>query len=228
MMITVDYYHFLLNIQPRDRLQFRAYDAVPSDQETIDLVGEGFSSLADTPQLVCKQFWAEASEAFFATATFNFTSARVFRRLTMPLLRTWVQRVRRLRITAKGYIHSNFLLWWAGSLTDKLLAPFTHLEGVEFRIGASNSHLLLLGPDIMEGKEWKDTLLPLIIRSFQQHKLKPELTRFVCEEPVVRIRGRQRNPFADGVAEAIRAEMLKYHPPPAPLATYEPMRGVTE
>jgi hypothetical protein len=207
MMITV-----VGTNRSRTRFQFRPYDSVPSDQETVDLVGEGFKRLADTPQLVCKQFWSESTTTFFATATFNFFSPVVFIRLTAPLrtpLWTWVQHVRRLRVTVEGY-NSMFMILWADGFADTRLALFTHLEGVELRIIANHYELLRLERDIKTSKEWKGTSLPLIIRSFQQHKLKPELTRFICEEP--HVCRRQKNPLADAIGEAIRAELLKHHP----------------
>ena len=211
-MVTVDHFHFLLNV-PHTRLQFRSYDSVPSDQEHVDLVGEGFESLADKPKLVCKQFWVESSQVFFATATFNFTSPTIFMGLTVSP-RSWLQHVRRLRVTVAGSVSYRFLHLWAHSLVPSQFGHFNHLEGVEFRVGANHHVLLLMGLDIMTDHEWEKTALPFIIRSFQQHKLKPELTRFICEEPKLDIRGRQKNPLADEFGEAIRAELLKHHPRP--------------
>jgi hypothetical protein len=131
--------------------------------------------------------------------------------LTAPP-RSWLQHVRRLRVTVDGWVCFTLLYLWARSLAPSRIGHFTHLEGVEFRVGAKHHELLLMGLDIMTGHEWEKTTLPFIIRSFQQHKLKPELTRFICEEPQLDIRGRQKNPFADELNEAIRTELLKHHP----------------
>lgn len=211
-MITVDHFHFLLNMPPT-RLQFRSYDSVPSDQEHVDLVGEGFESLADKPKLVCKQFWVESSQIFFATATFNFTSSIIFMELTVSP-RSWLQHVRRLRVIVAGTVSYRCLHMWACSFVPSRLGHFARLEGVEFRVGANHDQLVLMGLDIMTGHEWRETALSFIIRSFQQYKLKPELTRFIYEEPKWDIRGRQKNPLADEIGEAIRAELLKHHPQP--------------
>lgn len=198
-------------------IQFFLYTCVPSDQarrslenrETVDLVAEGLNSIGDKPKLVCKQFWFETFQIFFATATFHFNRPVIFRTLAI-LSPMWLRNVRRLRIQC---IMFSWLKRWADCLSYSLVERFTNVEGIEIRLEASRMDVESLQFNVMTGKKWERAKLPSIIRSFQQHKLKPELTRFICEPYSVKTYGykRQGQPFADAIDEAVRTELLKHH-----------------
>jgi hypothetical protein len=187
-----------------ESLRFFSYDCVPSDQPRRSF---RYEIMTDTPKPVCKQIWFETSQIFFAIATFAFHYPLDFQAL-MILSPMWLQHVRRLQINLFTF---PVMKRWARVLSYSAVGRFTNLEGIEIRVRATWTDVEPLQGGVMTGKEWKKTKLPSIIRSLQQHKLKPELTRFICDLSCDS-QGKRKQPFADAIDEAVRTELLKASP----------------
>ena len=192
-----------LSLELPDTFHYVIYDRITAEPLPENRVS--------TPKLVCKQFWFETSQVLLASATFQFTEPKFFRALAISAPR-WLQCVRRIfLIPSDGWYASDLLKWWAGSLTSSLVGRFTHLEGVRFEVYVYDLGGLCAQLDVMTDRKWKKTKLPSIIRSLQQHKLKPALTTFKFK---VWKTDRKSFGFLEdpAISEAIRTELLKYRP----------------
>ncbi|KAJ8119131.1 hypothetical protein OPT61_g16 [Boeremia exigua] len=150
-------------------VDFRSLDAFSSFRHATLKVAES----SFTPKLVCRQFWAETSQVFLSSCTFRVDHAHDFRKLALSK-QPVVPKIRRLMICLGSRTH-NFPMYWHDVFTSSLVGRFTSLEGVTF------TGEVCWGPkrgglDVMNGSHWKMRHLPNTIRSFQQHKLRENLT----------------------------------------------------
>lgn len=182
-------------------LRFRTYYCVPGDPQR--------KHRANGPKPVCKQIWFETSQMFLSSAVFDMLTPLAFRTLAVSSPK-WIQHIRQIRVSFEGYGALDYLKVWADSLEPSLVRRLTHLQGVTFEIRVYGGKSLLTRPDIMTDKEWKKTHLPPMMKSLQQHRLKPELTSFTWEAYSYD----DSRVFLGSAAinEAIRTELLKYRP----------------
>lgn len=126
------------------------------------------------PQLVSRQYWAEASEVFLDSCTFRIDLPRVFRELALSR-QAVVPRIRRLMINSKDNLI--FTEDWRKVLTNSYwVGKYVSLEGLQLEVDTYWAFGTLVTVDIMNDNIWKITNIPAMIRSFQQHKLKESLT----------------------------------------------------
>lgn len=133
------------------------------------------------PKTVSKQFWEETMSVFFATAVFDFDSADAFQNFaTSHDKQATIVRIKRLRIRC-GVPWDLTIFWaiWAATLNVFTLRPFESLRGFEWIVthytGGPEEQLQELRLTDNE-VVWSKSKLMLIIRGFQQHRLRPELT----------------------------------------------------
>jgi hypothetical protein len=166
-------------------------------------------SLPGAPQTVCRQYWAEASQAFFSSCALMIDEPAAFRCFVQsgePI----VSQIRRLLVFVCDKKSHNFPMYWQDVFNSTLVGRLTSLEGVKF------SGVVYWGPhqnstktDVMSGYHWKMIKMPGTIRSFQQHKLKEELTTvdFQPEDPTD-----GRASAIGPINEAIRENLLRHYP----------------
>lgn len=164
---------------------------------------------ATMPRPICKQYWSETSQAFFASATFEPNYPEALRALALSAP-SWLQFLRRLVIVGHYSSPALALRSWTGSLTSSLLGRFISLEGIVFDFAVYQDSGLFSRLDVLNDKQWKKTKLPTIIRAIQQHQMKPKLTTFTWKPWVYGQPNQVVDPSA--INEVIRIELLKHHP----------------
>jgi len=199
-MIYVDAYHY-----PHGP-DYSSVDFTPYDEVCTDAVGERDRPV--TPQLVCRQFWTETSQVFLSSCTFRVDYPYAFRAFALSE-HSAVSRVRRLMIHVGGGSH-NFPMYWHTVLTSSLVGRFVSLEGLNF---TGKVYWLpqkgLRDLDVMGSWLWKTRKLPSVIHSFQQHKLKAELTSVIFEPE---LRAHEPPGDTEPINGAIREHLLQHRP----------------
>ncbi|KAH6625458.1 hypothetical protein C7974DRAFT_376970 [Boeremia exigua] len=158
------------------------------------------------PKLVCRQFWAETSRVFLSSCRFQVNDARSFRELALSK-QPVIPHIRRLNVYVWFAPHY-FPAFWDDVFTSSLVGRFVGLEGVTFA-GELRFNGAITDMDVMKGDRWGFRYLPTLIRSFQQHKLKENLTSVDFW-----VRNFARQPRRDVVPlnAAIRTQLLEHHP----------------
>ena len=197
-MLYVRARRFLVNT--KEQLDYTLYDSV-DEQPIRGNPRHSAWTVTRAPQLVCRQYWAEASEAFFSSCALRVDEPTAFRGFVQfggPI----VSQICRLIV----YLYQDFPLYWEDAFKSSLVGRLTSLEGLSF-LGT-----VFWGPglgsDVMSGWYWKIGKMPKIIRSFQQHQLKEKLTT-VKFRPDSRMKDRA---IVGLVNDAIRENLLRYHP----------------
>ncbi|KZM22091.1 uncharacterized protein EKO05_0007876 [Ascochyta rabiei] len=201
MMVVVDSTSHTPENERSVKLTFDTYEEA-SGEEFLPV------ARASAPKLVCRQFWAETSSVFLDSCTVRTASGEAFRALALSK-QPIVQRVRKLIITSKKIRAWDFPRSWANYFTSSIVGRFRNLQGVGLYTSVYY-HDGLYQTDVLNDAVWKSKKLPAIIRSFQQHKLHPALTSvnyITCEHSYD---VEDEKPIL--VGEAIRTELLKYHP----------------
>lgn len=146
------------------------------------VVAESLSELHSkswAPDLVCKQYWAEAWPIYIDTATFVFAFAGNLTKFASSGS-TLVGKVRRLSVVVSMNIHSlgeQDPKTWERTLSQYLMRELTRVEGLELQLtsmpGVWNSllpHQALVHPVMVISN------LTAMIQSLQQFKWKEEHT----------------------------------------------------
>lgn len=157
------------NRRKRPQLDYFLYDSV-LEQRIDRTTQHSHRSFLGAPQPVCRQYWAEASHAFFSSCALvvdygSSTAFPIFVQFGGPI----VSQIRRLIVYDSGV---TFPLSWDKVFKTALVGRLTSLEGVSvsgslFWIPTATDSLgeyFMIGP------------MATCIRSFQQHQLKEELT----------------------------------------------------
>ena len=116
------------------------------------------------PPAVCKQFYSQATAAFYASSTFEFAEPHTFRAFALAPY-ACVSQVRHLRIPCLEHK-------WTNSLNSSLVGRFKSLRGVHFIHRSSIAHPISSATHPHWKSFWR------IVRAFQQHKLEAPSTRF--------------------------------------------------
>lgn len=192
--------------EEQPQLDYTLYDSIsgkPKNRTTPN------SSLPGAPQTVCRQYWAEASQVFFSSCALMIDEPAAFRCFAQsgePI----VSQIRRLIVLVCGKKSHNFPMYWQGVFNSTLVGHLASLEGVSLEGSVYwGPHRDSTEPDVMSGYHWKMIKMPGTIRSFQQHKLKEELTT-VDFEPKDPTNGRALT--IGPINEAIRENLLRYCP----------------
>lgn len=187
------------------QVSYMAYGTVTSGD---CMTGEAAFQCYTTPQFASRQFWAEASEVYLASCTFRFNHPDDFRRLALSG-RDIVTRIRCLMIHLSGGKTHNFPMYSHGSFTSSIVGRFSSLEGLIFAGSVYwGPREAVVDSDVLGGYHWKMIHMPVIIRAFQQHKLKEELTHVT-----MRAESEQHDVWeAEPYNEAIRKALLEYQP----------------
>jgi hypothetical protein len=151
------------------------------------------------PCLVCKQFWAETLQAMLASCTFKFTTNAAFRSLAISQ-RSIVRYIRRIMISSIITDINSFFADWCSTLTLPLVGRFDSLEGVRFELSVDYEYEKHREPAFLNNPGWQQAA---ILQSFQQHRLKPDLTSVTFE-----LWDSFTSPAPTVVDEAIRKELL--------------------
>ncbi|KAF1927754.1 uncharacterized protein M421DRAFT_174719 [Didymella exigua CBS 183.55] len=160
------------------------------------------------PQLVCRQLWAETSEVFLSSCTFRVSRSEDFRAWALSGHNS-VPRVRRLLVHLSGGKSHNFPMYSHADFTSSLVGRFSSLEGVVFTGSVYwGPREAVLNADVMGGDHWRMIHIPVIIRAFQQHKLKEELTHVTMLPKCYSHDVWDTKPYN----EAIRKALLQHHP----------------
>lgn len=163
-----------------------------------------------TPQLVSRQFWAETSEVYLSSCTFRFNFLSGFRSLALSG-HTVVPRSRRVmfHISADTPDAFNFPLHSHSNFTSSIVGRFVRLEGVIFTgsvYWGPQGHIT--DTDLMGGEHWRKIHMAAVIRAFQQHSLKENLTHVTLLPE-----SRPHDVWdAKPYNEAMRKALLQYQP----------------
>lgn len=162
-----------------------------------------------TPNLVCRQFWAETSQVFLSSCVFRVDHPDAFRALALSG-QSVVPRITRLMVRLSGTRSHNFPMYSHDAFTSSLVGRLVSLEGLVF------TGMVYWAPrdaataaDVMGSACWKSKKLPVVIRAFQQHKLQANLTSVTFEPESYFV-----EPVWDATPynEAIRIQLLDHHP----------------
>ena len=106
---------------------------------------------------------------------------------------------------------------WDAVLTSSLVGRFESLQGVHILLRIfmdERDASALKSTDIMHHKVWNAVKIPMILRSFQQHKLMSSLTAVNIE--AIEAGNFSRSPLSPSqirpVEDAVRAALLDHHP----------------
>jgi len=167
-------------------LYFVVYDAVYEEEHLLTTV-----SFPALPQLVSRQFWAETSEVFLSTCTFRFNYEFNFRRFALSYLPT-VPRVRWIMIYARPCWSSGWLNHFGSHVPydpDDIIRMYYMVGNLKSLGGMKFSAELVWlfdesvrEPDLSVD-QWAKAEMPKIVRTFQQHRLRPDLTSAVLKRP---------------------------------------------
>jgi hypothetical protein len=145
--------------------------------------------------IVCKQYWTETIEVFYATATFKVESS-----IELYILATSQQQsVRRMRNLELhlgfGIKHHNRI--WSQERCARVIKHFESLQSLALLIGlvaeddsnyagtcidsGEDGRGFVIRGSRLEGREWQEerNWLPVFLRSFQVHRLQADRTRVV-------------------------------------------------
>lgn len=184
----------------QDRLLYAVFDSV-NHKRPVD------SSISRAPKPVCRQYWAETSHIFLTSCVVRVdwpTALKAFVKLGGPV----IYRIRKLMINTTNL---DFPGLWRNVLNSSYVGRLTSLEGVNF-----SGDIIYTGPlgpylkeDVMRGHYWRKCKMPEIIRAFQQHRLKGELTSVTIKlSPYRQLQGVD----VDSINEAIRKNLLHHCP----------------
>lgn len=145
--------------------------------------------------IVCKQYWTETIEVFYATATFKVESSIDFYILASSQQQS-VRRMRNLELQlGLGIKHHNRI--WSRERCARVIKHFESLQSLALLIGLvveDNSNYTgtcvdsgedgrgsVIRGSRLEGREWEEerNWLPVFLRSFQVHQLQADRTRVV-------------------------------------------------
>lgn len=159
--------------EEQPQLDYTLYDSIsgkPNNGTTPN------SSLPGAQQTVFRQYWAEASQAFFSSCALMIDEPAAFRCFAQsgePI----VSQIRRLIVLICGKKSHNFPMYWQDVFNSTLVGRLVSLEGVSFTgIVYWGPHRDSTEPEVMSGYHWKMIKMPETIHSFQQHKMREELT----------------------------------------------------
>jgi hypothetical protein len=209
-MLDIRYSHVPRDMQEPTRLWYDVYDAVcsyPKDSRTWT----ARTSIATRPQLVSRQYWAETSQVFLSSLTLRVDTPSDFRAFARSD-DSLVHQIRRLIVHVSGSKSNNFPRHWQEVFNASSVGRLASLEGLRFSgrvYWGTGRPAGVRDTNVMHGNHWKLCKLPNTVRSFQQHKLKPELTSVTFKPVVTRVEG----PWdAKPINKAIRENLLQYHP----------------
>jgi hypothetical protein len=115
-------------------------------------------------------------------------------------------------VHVSGSKSNNFPRHWQEVFNASSVGRLASLEGLRFSgrvYWETGRPAGVRDTDVMHGNRWKLCKLPNTIKSFQQHKLKPELTSVTFKPVVTRVEG----PWdAKPINKAIRENLLQYRP----------------
>lgn len=148
---------------------------------------------------------------FLSSVTLRVDSAGAFRAFVQSNT-SLVHSIRRLMVHVSGDKSQNWPMYWQDVFNTAFVGCLKSLEGVKF---TGKVYWGCVVPrhrrdtNVMDGSDWKIGKLPAYIRSFQQHKLKAELTSVEFEP----IHYANEGPWdAKPINEAIRTHLLQHHP----------------
>lgn len=156
------------------------------------------------PQLVCKQYWFEASEVLISSCTFMFHAPRYFQDFVLSGQNV-VSQVRRVKMSL--VLHDT--TWQRNEMTQTFSASavgeLKNLEGVHFEFYCwMQESPARWNSDLMKDASWARSKLPVVLRAFQQHPLKKELTKVTPK-----YNDSDRMPE---LCARIRGHLLEHHP----------------
>jgi hypothetical protein len=130
--------------------------------------------------LVCKQFWAETTHMLFQTSIWVFHSHHDLR-LLLNSKQACVPRIQKMIINSPNTeTLVIFCSKWEQALTWRLMRRLENLKDVSIYVYVKfDRNEMRTRRDLLNDQLWVKAKLPLIIRSFQQHKLISDLT-IVC------------------------------------------------
>ncbi|KAJ4343580.1 hypothetical protein N0V87_000347 [Didymella glomerata] len=130
-----------------------------------------------TPQPISKQYWAEAKDVFYYSATFDFRCLRAFEAFaTAPSTQAAVPYITRISIptllAGRSYLFSNSVL----ESDVAIVRRFSHLKGLEWNLRYMYPLIdLIQDPRLLDAPGWGPFRTSSIIQAFQQHNLEPSL-----------------------------------------------------
>jgi hypothetical protein len=194
------------NRRKRPQLDYFLYDSV-LEQRIDRTTQHSHRSFLGAPQPVCRQYWAEASHAFFSSCVLvvdrnSSTAFPIFVQFGGPI----VSQIRRLIVYNSNL---SFPLPWHSVFKTALVGRLTSLEGVS--VSGNLTWFSAGDPRVTHsmGEHFRSGALVTFIRSFQQHELKEELTT-VDLQPSGEMMDRAATVGA--VNDAIRERLLRYCP----------------
>ncbi|KAF3039272.1 hypothetical protein E8E11_007448 [Didymella keratinophila] len=160
-------------------------------------------------QLVCKQYWSEVSQVFLSSCTIHFKRSDCFLDFIISGHNT-VSQVRRVKVVATLDTSRSQCLSTTRKFSTSAIGELRSLEGVELHVLYWGEVSEDMNSNIMSNPVWNKAKLPVVVRGFQQHKLKQSITIVFVKDR--RKYGRVKTgPFVDAAAE-IRASLLDYQP----------------
>lgn len=185
------------------------HDLLYEIYDSIDLAEHPSSKSSYGPQLVCKQYWSEVSEVFISSCTFMFWNPYYFQNFVLSHQKV-VSQVRKVKVgvilQAGGYESKNLDQAFSASAVGGLKS----LEGVHICFyGCGGISEARWNSNIMNDAAWVRFKLPVMIRAFQQHRLKETMTEVTLW---------YYSPAYDKITEEpafcaqVRRHLLEYHP----------------
>lgn len=171
----------------------------------------------DIPKLVSRQFRAETSAVCLASSVFCFNHPAVFRAFVLSA-RLVVTRVRRVSLFMSIF-PTKPMFWsavnWAKALTNDLTGLLFNLEGVELRTPFLPGRKILEHnvEDSLLCSAWIRCGMTDIIKFFQQHKLKKDLTSFKPSYSGIPVNV-PSHPDRAWLVEAVHKHLLDYQGTP--------------
>ena len=161
------------------------------------------------PQLVCKQYWSEASQVFLSSCTFNFGQSETFLNFVISGHNA-VSLVRRIKVAADLDISRSQCQRIAREFSTSTIGELRSLEGVDLHVFYWGEITEDMASNVMSNPTWNKAKLPVVVRGFQQHKLKESLTTvYVTDERIWY--PAETGSMIDAAAE-IRASLLDHQP----------------
>lgn len=170
----------------------------------------GSARLPKVPRPVCKQIWNETTSIFFSSAVFQFRNPEHFHAFALSIsLQSVVPRIRTIKVISCIFSFRTFGKDWSGTFNTSIVGKFASLEGLIWKISMSTfNYQLLHVTDIAGDRRCQILKLPTMLRAFQQHRLRDNLTSVSFEYynhplPV---------PKTTALGSAMRGYLLTYVP----------------